>query len=472
MKQDVACAGPVVIHLGRRIAREALDMLGFARLTIRQAQEALRNGRLEDALRLLSQPAVRGHQRTWALLQQVVRGFVERGERQLRRDDPEGAWHDLLLAEQLDRHSQGAERLRQALVRLGLAEIRALLEAGEPGRAAAAAERLRGRAVRQAELQLLEDAARGWLTAREQRDRGELAQAVASLERVCQVLPAISPPLGQFRADLAGQVSPFAELVGQLHDATAAGRWREALEVADRILAAAPQHSEARKVRARAWKAVEPATIAMSVPIASVATAPDNADASLRRFLLWIDGVGGYLVCLAPRVTIGQATPDGAVDVPLLADISRLHAALSRDSEGYLLEALRPVQVNGSPVGKALLRANDRVTLGSSCQLQFRQPAPVSTSARLDLVSGHRFPLSVDGVLLMADTLLLGPGAQVHVAVPELKQPVVLFRQKDALALRWPGSFSIDGQRLQDRGTLTPRSTVSGEDLVFALEPI
>ena len=171
-------------------------------------------------------------------------------------------------------------------------------------------------------------------------------------------------------------------------------------------------------------------------------------------------------------MTIGQATPDGYVDVPLFADISRLHAALTRDAEGYLLEALRPVLVNGSPVEKMLLRANDRVTLGTSCQIQFRQPAAVSASARLDLVSGHRFPLSVEGVLLMADTLLLGPGSQVHVAVPDLKQPVVLYRQKDALAVRWSGAFSIDGQRMQERGPLTSRSTATGEDLSFALEPL
>ena len=147
-------------------------MLGFAWLTLRQAQEALRNGRLEEAHRLLSQSAAQGHKRSWELLQQVVRGFVERGERHLRHDDPEAAWHDLLQAEVLDRGSMEAERLREALVRLGLAQVRALLEAGDPGRAADAASRLCNRSVRQAELQMLDDAARGWLTAREQSASG------------------------------------------------------------------------------------------------------------------------------------------------------------------------------------------------------------------------------------------------------------------------------------------------------------
>jgi len=190
------------------------------------------------------------------------------------------------------------------------------------------------------------------------------------------------------------------------------------------------------------------------------------------RFVLWIDGVGGFLVCLGNKVTIGQATPDGYVDVPLLADISRLHASLTRDNGNYLLEAMRPVQVNGLSTEKAILRPNDRITLGTTCQVQFRQPAPVSASARIDLMSGQRWPLAVDGVILMAETLLLGSGSQVHIAMPDLRRPLVLFRQKEGLGVRYPGSLTIDGGRFQERGLLRPGSTVTGEDFSFALEPL
>src|SRR5213078_2141129 len=48
-----------------------------------------------------------------------------------------------------------------------------------------------------------------------------------------------------------------------------------------------------------------------------------------KRFFLWVDGVGGYLVCLSPRVTFGQATAEGPIDVPLFADVSRLHAEVT-----------------------------------------------------------------------------------------------------------------------------------------------
>jgi hypothetical protein len=110
-------------------------MLRFVSLAIRQAQEALKNGRLEEAHRLLTQPAADGHKQAWEMVERLARAYVERGERQLRHDNPEPAWHDLLLAEQLQAAQPAVERLRKALVRLGLAEIRALLQTGDPLRA-------------------------------------------------------------------------------------------------------------------------------------------------------------------------------------------------------------------------------------------------------------------------------------------------------------------------------------------------
>ena len=105
------------------------------------------------------------------------------------------------------------------------------------------------------------------------------------------------------------------------------------------------------------------------------------------------------------------------------------------------------LQVNGQPVTRAFLRNGDRVTIGTSCQFQFRQPVPVSTSARLDMVSGHRLPVGIDGVVLMADTLVLGSGTQVHVTIPDLKEPIVLFRGKDGLGYRHKGSLVINGRK-------------------------
>src|SRR5262249_17697508 len=173
-------------------------MLGFAWLALRQAQEALKNGRLEEAQCLLCQPAAHGHKRSWELLQQVAKGFVERGERHLRHDNAVAAWNDLVAAEQMGAADTAAFRLRQALTRLGLAEVRTLLEAGEPGRAMEMVSQLRHRSVQQPELPLLEEAAKSWTLAKEQAGRGEFAQAVQSAGRVRKLLPGRADALEQF----------------------------------------------------------------------------------------------------------------------------------------------------------------------------------------------------------------------------------------------------------------------------------
>ena len=103
---------------------------------------------------------------------------------------------------------------------------------------------------------------------------------------------------------------------------------------------------------------------------------------------------------------------------------------------------------------------------------QTLEPAPISTSARLDVVSGHRLRLAVDGVLLMADTIVLGPGQNVHVELPELKQPVILFRQKNGMGIRTGESVTIDGQEVKERGVLGANSHVVGENISLKLEKI
>jgi hypothetical protein len=444
-------------------------MAGFAWLTHRQAQEAIKHGRLDDALRLLTQPGAAGRRGHAALLARLARAYGERGERALRQDDAESAWRDLLHAEQLQTADPAADRLRQALTRLGVAEVRSLLQTGEPARAEDAAGRLRNKLARSPELQVLEEAARGWLAARQRAAAGDFAPALDDLARVRRLLPGVLA-LERERADLEQRRQKFAALLLRLHEASEAGRWRDVIEAAEEVLTLAPQHAEARKARGRAWKAVEPVTVAARP--AEPPPVPPADDGPAQRYLLWIDGVGGYLLCLGPRVTLGQATPETTVDVPLVADVSRLHASLTRDGEGYVLESARGLKVNGQPTTRALLRPNDRATLGASCQFRFRQPVPVSATARLDLVSGHRLPMGVDGVLLMAETLILGPGEQAHVAMPDLKNPIVFFRHKDGLGLRHAGGLVIDGKKSPERTPLGPRALVSGDDFSFAVEPV
>lgn len=439
-------------------------MFGLGWLTLRQAEEALDHGRFEEAHRLLSQPESIGQKGSSVLLARLSENLVRRGEEHLRHNDPAAAWQDLLRVERTGAAVPAAARLRQALTRLAVDEARKLLAAGEPARAAAALAQLQSGPAPAADVQILEEAARAWAQGRERAARGEMGAALDGVERARQLLPETPPALERLRKDLELRRPALTSLVVQLHEAWAAERWRDVVRLAEQILSAAPQHEEARRARARAWKALEPA--------ANAATSPMDAAEAGRRFLLWVDGAGGFLVCLGPRVMLGQAAPDSAADVPLLADISRSHASIRRDSEGYLLEAAHPLKVNGKPADHVLLQPGDRVTFGGGCELTFRQPVPVSASAVLQMTSGHRLPLALDAVILMAETLVIGPGPQAHVAAPDLEKPIVLFRQKDGIGVRCAAGVTVDGQPCGERGTLSVSSQVRGEDFAFAVEPV
>jgi hypothetical protein len=201
-----------------------------------------------------------------------------------------------------------------------------------------------------------------------------------------------------------------------------------------------------------------------------------------RRFLLWIDGVAGFLVCTGSRVTFGQAVLEGGpVDVPLFADVSRIHAELSRDGEGFLIEAgkaastagQRSLMVNGKEVARSVLVTGDRITLGATCQFQFHRPVAVSGTARLELTSGHRLVHAVEGVLLMANELILGPAQGSHVFVPGIAERVLLYRSKDGLGVRAPnGKVLVNDRPHAERAPLPLPATVDVEGVTFAVEPV
>jgi hypothetical protein len=212
-----------------------------------------------------------------------------------------------------------------------------------------------------------------------------------------------------------------------------------------------------------------PGVVGFGDPSASAGGAPPLP----KRFFLWVDGVGGYLVCLSPRVTFGQATADGPVDVPLFADVSRLHAEISRDGEGYVVESAKAVLVNGKEVTRSVLSPGDRVTLGATCQFLFTRPVPVSLTARLELTSGHRLPTAVEGVILMGNELMLGPGPQAHVVMSDVKEPVLIYRSKDGLGVRVPGAaFRVDDRPFTDRAPLPLPAAVVADAFSFAVEPV
>lgn len=193
------------------------------------------------------------------------------------------------------------------------------------------------------------------------------------------------------------------------------------------------------------------------------------------RLMLWIDAVGGYWVALGDDLVLGQPVVGGGADIPILGDISGRHARLRRDGEGYLLEPLRTVYVNGRRLERAAALADGaRIQLGDKVRLVFRQPHPLSATARLDFASGHRTQPPADAVLLMADSCILGPGPQCHVVCRPWTQEVVLYRHGDGLFCRAAGPCEIDrqgGDKSPDRPPTRDSAAVVGNRWAYPLLP-
>lgn len=190
------------------------------------------------------------------------------------------------------------------------------------------------------------------------------------------------------------------------------------------------------------------------------------------RLLMWIDAVGGYLVCLEDEIVLGPAG-DGVADVPILGDVSRRHAVIRRDGEGYLIEPHRPVRVDGASLERsAPLSDGSRIELGESVQLCFRKPHPLSRTARLDIFSRHKTEPAVDGIVLMADSLIVGPGTQNHVVCRDWRQDLVLFRQGDALCCRSKAAYEVDGIPREGKTEIGYNARVTGEDFAMRIEQV
>jgi hypothetical protein len=198
----------------------------------------------------------------------------------------------------------------------------------------------------------------------------------------------------------------------------------------------------------------------------------DHEQHAGQRFLLWVDAVGGYLVCLADEVTVGQPDSQRGVDVPILGDLSARHIRIRRDAEGYLAQVRRPIKLNGRTVeDAAALSADCELEMGSGVRLRFRRPHPLSATAQLLPLSRHRTQPSTDGVLLMAESLVLGPGPGCHVICPAWPREVILYRQGGELWCRATGVLDIDGVRhATGCGRVSLDSHVSGDDFSLSLE--
>lgn len=198
-------------------------------------------------------------------------------------------------------------------------------------------------------------------------------------------------------------------------------------------------------------------------------------------YLLWIDGVGTYLVYLRETLRIGGPGDPGTMtgfdstwaDLSLLANLSRHHASITRSGESYYLEAKSPVFCNRRPVNdRVLLTDQAELRLNEETVITFKQPTVLSASACIELTSQHQPQQRLDGIVLMADTCLLGSSPENHVLCGSWPGSVILYRQGDQILCRSKMKIHTNQVSASEGAILTPGSLVSGPDLRFRWEVV
>jgi hypothetical protein len=296
---------------------------------------------------------------------------------------------------------------------------------------------------------------------------------------------------------LASRHAECQRLTTEMHAALTTENWSAALGAADALLAIAPQHAAASQARRRAWRSVGmdvtqqyhgrrgAGFVSLQVNRA-VQTGHRSTHASRsseddtvagnehpRRALLWVDAVGGFLVCLDNCVLLGQPSSGDKIAVPILADLSRRHAVIRRDAEAYVLEPLQRTRIDGREVSTPFVLSNNHlIQLGDNVRIRFERPHALSATARLTLESHHKTQPSADAVLLMADSCVLGPNRHCHVRCREWDSDVVIFRRDERIFCRAGEPVSLDGVVQNGECEIQSGVRVEGEEFSLTWESV
>ncbi len=253
------------------------------------------------------------------------------------------------------------------------------------------------------------------------------------------------------------------------------------LDEALRDLRSGPLGEFASGFASRETPAVTPASAAAPEDVTAARRAASDASAGSPvaeanredgRFLLWVDGVGSYLLLRSDSTSIGRLGSSLAPDIELAADLEGVHAQILRVDHDYFAVARGAVSIAEHPVERHLLADGDEIVLGSRSGLSFRLPTSLSTTALLKLGTGLRLSGDVHTVILLDGHLIFGEGSGCHIDVPKLDQRVILSCEKNAFRCRSPVPIVVDGKIHQNDASIPLGAHVEAGQLTFTLTAV
>ena len=467
------------------------------RLKIWDARRAFKEGRWDEASALLRRESVRDFLPARKLSEEVASQLTERAQQRIVAGESSAGWQDLKLAAQLGGNDEQLTKVRDFYAERCLERIRQYLACGETAMASEQLDKMQRRHLggqeRKAWKLIVGLIARAKFLAQ----HGKARAAAENLQRAKLLLPDPSDSLATELADrrelLLQEGEQISQLNSQLYEAISSEDWHGVLTLAEQLLELAPEHEAAKKGRRLAWNSIGLEATRVFYrkpqhggfarrPAASISTRngtgarEDTMTVDKKpgkRVVSWIDGVGGYMICLDDEVVIGQPAPGANADIPILADLSRRHASIRREGESYVLTPIHTASVNGRDVtGPVVLSDSCEIQLGRSVKINFRKPHALSGTAVLSVESNHKTEPAVDGIVLMADSCILGSESHSHIRCRHWDQNLVLFRRGEELHFRSGASVEIDGQLADKDAPLPANCRLEAENLALSFEDL
>jgi len=517
------------------------------RIEILRAENALRDGRLDEAYSIASNEELRQWRGCQVILEKLVKPLLERASRHLK----EGRFQDALadveraqsaggnqpriadLREKIvahlseDRNRKELERemvlsarrhIDQGSVGTGKALLEGVQTDPETARLKRAAENREKRAresCARAELLLKEGAileamryAREALTACARHEKLPplllhlKTSAVSAIDRALlegslntarelfgKLIPLCGESLETRRLGEilqccreavqnmdSGHYEKARALLGRLRGLLPGTSWIKASERALQSICDGFQNLRAGPLVSYSRDAAESVGVNLGSTIQAPPAGPtgkENGKASMRdRLLLWVDGVGAFLVLRSERVTIGRMGSSAHPDLALAADIPGVQAEIVRADDDYFLAAHKAMEVNGRKVEKKLLASGDRIRLAPKCELLFQIPTALSTTAVIQLPSGQRIAGDVREVILLDNHLLIGNDNGCHIHASEATSKILIHSDARGLAIRADENIYMNGKLLGKEAPIEPGAQIKVGEVTFTVTPL
>src|SRR5262245_47132605 len=207
-------------------------MFGQWRLTLRQAEEAARAERFEEALELAARPDVASRFQANKLRNRIALLLIKRAEQHVRSGQSQAAWDDLRAAERAGAPRDKAAVVRGELAERGAKDVLAALNAGDPAQAVAISDDLRNRGAESSDLRRLHEAALCWVRADRLASVGDFTHAIESMQTAKNHLTR-SAILDERIKLMESTRDKAATIRGNLQNALALQNWAEVLRLSD-----------------------------------------------------------------------------------------------------------------------------------------------------------------------------------------------------------------------------------------------